>query len=436
MRRCLAFLLLWTAAVAAAADWGELTRTGEWAFARGDFERAEEAFRAALAETRSFPEGDPRLETSLANLARLYEHRMRYQEAQPLYQLMLAARETRLGPDHPALLEPLAAIARTSARIGDTPTTEHSLERWIALAETTGAADPTEHWQMLGLLSRTLVLQERGDEALARQRRAVEVMSADAGADPVERAAQLETLAQLELLYGEPGRAEGLLDEALALRSEAGGTEAPAAALAAAAETALGAAEPELATRLAVRAAAAAEDTSTTIRALRVLSDAAWLTVGGGATSPAAVLGVATGDAEVAATRERLEDLVATLDEQPDGDAALRLTTVRRLAVVSSMEGDADAAIRWQREVVETTPGDAIDQRGKLVELLVAAGRAADAAVENATLIESLESTVGFDDVRLLEPLRTQQELLSELGRRSEARAVKKRVRAIERSLR
>ncbi len=436
MRRCLAVLLVLTAAVAVAADWNELTRTGEWAFARGDFDRAEEAFRAALDATRDLPEGDPRLETSLANLARLYEHRMRYQEAQPLYQLMLAAREVRLGPDHSGLLEPLAAIARTSARIGDTPTTEDSLERWIDLADATGAADPTEHWQMLSLLSRTLVLQERGDEALVRQRRAVDVMAEDADADPVERAIQLETLAQLELLYGEPDRAEGLLDQALALRSEAGGAEAPAASLTAAAETALGAAEPELAARLAVRAAAAAEDSATKIRALAVLSDAAWLTVGHGATSPAEMFGVATGDVEVADTRERLENLIATLDEAPGGDTTLRLETARRLAVVAAMEGDADAAVRWQREVIAATPESTVDPRLELVSLLVAADRPADAADVNAEVISWLETSLGPEHPRLLEPLRTQQELLIELGRRSDARAVKKRVRRLEKALR
>jgi tetratricopeptide (TPR) repeat protein len=436
MRTCLVALVTLTAALVAAADWDELTRTGEWAFSRGDFERAETAFQDALHATRELPPEDPRIEVSLGNLARLYEHQMRYEEAQPLYQLMLAAREARLGPDHAALLEPLAAIVRTSARIGDTPTTEDSLVRWIELADATGAADPTEHWQMLALLSRTLVLQERGGEALVSQRRAVELATEDPDADPVERAATIETLAQLELLYGEPGRAEGLLDLALDLRTEAGGAEAPAASLAAAAETALGAAESELATRLAVRAVNAAEDRETRIRALTVLGDAAWLTVGRGATSPSAVLGVATGDADVAATRARLEDLIAELDREPSGDPALRLRTIRRLAVATAMEGDADAAIRWQQEVVDTSPGDPLDPRRELVSLLIAAGRTADAAAENAAVIETLEASVGPDDPRLLGPLRTQQELLSDLGRRKEARAVKKRVRRLERSLR
>jgi hypothetical protein len=100
------------------------------------------------------------------------------------------------------------------------------------------------------------------------------------------------------------------------------------------------------------------------------------------------------------------------------------------------MEGDADAAVRWQREVIATTPGDGADARRELVDLLVATGRTADAALENAVLIELLEAGMGPDDPRLLEPLRTQQALLSELGQRSEARAVKKRLRRIEKSLR
>ena len=42
----------------------------------------------------------------------------------------------------------------------------------------------------------------------------------------------------------------------------------------------------------------------------------------------------------------------------------------------------------------------------KLVDVLVATGRTADAALENAVLIELLEAGMGPDDPRLLEPLR------------------------------
>ena len=54
----------------------------------------------------------------------------------------------------------------------------------------------------------------------------------------------------------------------------------------------------------------------------------------------------------------------------------------------------------------------------------------------NGHLIETLEQTYGADDPRLSLPLQRQYELLSELGRKKEAKAVKKRLRQFEKGRR
>ena len=97
-------------------SWTAHTNVGEYAFARGDLERAESEFRAALEIAQRLPAGDRRLETSLQNLARLYEHESDFDRAQPLYQLLLAAKEHRLGTEHPDLLNVAEKKPQTAQR--------------------------------------------------------------------------------------------------------------------------------------------------------------------------------------------------------------------------------------------------------------------------------------------------------------------------------
>ncbi len=66
---------------------------------------------AALKEAEGFGPQDPRLATSLNNLAVVYDDLARYAEAEPLYKRALAIREKALGPDQPRLAKGLYNIA-------------------------------------------------------------------------------------------------------------------------------------------------------------------------------------------------------------------------------------------------------------------------------------------------------------------------------------
>jgi hypothetical protein len=74
--------------------------------------------------------------------------------------------------------------------------------------------------------------------------------------------------------------------------------------------------------------------------------------------------------------------------------------------------------------------------RSDLVVLLTEAGRTDEAATENAELIADLEQTYGPTDPKLSLPLQRQYQLLSDLGRKKEAKAVKKRLRKFQKSKR
>ena len=432
----IAVLVSWLTATSLALDpWEYHTSAGEYAYASGNLERAEAEFREALEIAQGFPPPDRRVERSLENLARLYEHQQRLDKAQPLYQLLLAAQEARVGRDSPQLLETHLKVARVGLAAGDSPTAGSSLQRYLEIAESSGQATPAQHWVVLSMLARMRTLEQRPAEALALQRRAVEVLAEDGSATGTERAHELETLAQMELLHGSPDRAEALLTEALALREE-GGEDPPAETYAAAASTALGAGEFELAERLAERALAAAGDPPP-LDALEVLAEVSWRGVGTGG-SPADVLG-AGGDSEKLRTAAtRLEQLSAHPAFEAAASDPELAETYGRLAVITALRGEADAAANWKARQLDAVKSQGVDLPAtlrieiELVALLQAAGRLDEAASVNGQLIETLEQTYGDDDPRLSLPLQRQHELLSELGRKKEAKAIKKRLRQFE----
>ena len=81
----LAVLWLWPAAALAQVEpWQNHMDTGVKAYQQGNYPEAEKQFTAAVKEAEGFEPQDPRLATSLNNLALLYRTQGRYAEAEPL----------------------------------------------------------------------------------------------------------------------------------------------------------------------------------------------------------------------------------------------------------------------------------------------------------------------------------------------------------------
>ena len=73
------------------------------AYQQGNYGKAEEEWQAAMREAEKFGPEDPRLATSLSNLAVLYGAQGMYEEAEPLFKRSLAIKAKVLGPDHPSV---------------------------------------------------------------------------------------------------------------------------------------------------------------------------------------------------------------------------------------------------------------------------------------------------------------------------------------------
>ena len=427
----IAFSLVLVVGITAGAQssWSAHTSTGEYAFARGDIGRAESEFRAALEIAQGLPAGDRRLETSLENLARLYEHESDFDRAQPLYQLLLAAKELRLGPENPALLSSLYAVARVSQPMGDLPTVESSLEKFAAIAATSGGADPRQHWQVLQMLARMQTIQEKPDQAVKWQRRAAEVIADDRGATSEERINLLVSLAEMELVAENGPTAERLYVEVAELRKEEDEADAFPDTMAEGAETALNAAAFETAERLAMRATNAHPDAKAELKARKVLAELSWIKVNRGTDDMEILLAAAGDNEELVRARDRLRELILL-------EGADKRTTLTRLAQVEALRAQPASAADWQLQLLEVVADDAeaaAAARRDLVTLLAAAGRFDEALAENAAVLTDLEAQYGPSDKRLLPILSQRQALYESAGNKKQAKKIRKRIKKMTR---
>jgi len=444
MRRPLLAALVLTALLAApvlATDpWEYHQRLGERLFAYGRTAQAEAELKKALKIAGSFPPGDRRLEATLEDLGKLYENEERLEEAQAMYSLLLAAVEARAGNDSPELLPPLAAAGRTALAGGDVPTAKEDLNRYAALAASTGKADPDRHRSVLEMLSRLAAVEGDFETALARQREAVKLLDRGTATDE-ERVVSLESLAQFELAHGSAEAGAKILREVAALQSSDPGLGQPGATLVKGAQAAVAGGNPEVAAELAraaLEAGAAGEDE---LEARGIVADADWRTIGAQGVSPGDLLGTRKDDPAVAATRKELGALETLQSQRLGAGDPRRITTLKRLARVAAMEGDVEGSLQYLKQLgtIAASGHDPSLELSVLEEragLLRAAGRA-DAAIEaNSRLITAIETARGPEDPSLVPVLRSQEELLRSARRKKEARKIHKRLRKLERRLR
>src|SRR5712691_4310083 len=107
-------LALWASPASPQEDlWKRDVAAGRHAYQEGRYAEAERLFQSAIKEAERFGPEDPRVATTLNNLAELYRAQRKYAQAEPLYRRALAINEKTLGPAHPnvgATLHNLAGL--------------------------------------------------------------------------------------------------------------------------------------------------------------------------------------------------------------------------------------------------------------------------------------------------------------------------------------
>ncbi|MCD4748368.1 MAG: tetratricopeptide repeat protein [Thermoanaerobaculales bacterium] len=424
----------------AQSTWGRHTDAGEWAFARGDFTKAESEFRAALDIAMSLPESDIRLEESLRNLARYFEHRSDADQAEPLYLLLLAAQEHRLGTESAQLLETLVALARVAIPTGDHPVALDSLERYVAIADATGDRKEDRLRIVLSMLSRVYLLEENNDQALEAQRRATEMTLKNPGLEVSEHAAALESLAQMEFQFGDPMNGEKLVLRAAEALSRDDPEADTVPMLMAGARTAFAAAAFEAAGRLAQQVLTETEGERQALEAATLLGDVHWMKVKRGSRNIQDLYGIGVNSPELEEAAAELSKLDERLSAQLPEEHPDVIQTVDRMILIALMRGDLETAGRYQERAI-TLQGSATGPSSEAtlktlrtrVDLnLLSPDRKTETVEANSALLKAQEAAWGEDDPRLLPTLKRQYNLLRELKRKKEARPLKKRIRALE----
>ena len=121
--------------------WKYYKVAGETAYQQGNYAEAERQLVAALKEAERFDPEDPRLATSLNNLAALYQAQGRDAEAEPLYKHALAIDEKILGPDHPNFARDLNNLAELYRIQGRYAKSEPLIKRSLAILEAAFGSD-------------------------------------------------------------------------------------------------------------------------------------------------------------------------------------------------------------------------------------------------------------------------------------------------------
>jgi len=432
--RSFLLLLLLGPLAMAGESWSSHTRAGEMAFAYGRIETAEKEFQAALDLAKTFGEDDPRLEESLSNLARLYEHQGDLDRAEPLYQLELAAGEHRLGKNSPELLDTLAALARTAIPAGDHPVAMESLQRYLEIAGQLDEIPNEEQYRaVLSTLARMEAINEDGDAALRHQREATRLCVENPGMEDSEKIAALENLARMEFRFGSPeAGAKALHEEADIAR----GGEDPSAAgliLLEGASTALDAGAWVEAAELAALVPEEQLDEAKKLRKAEILARAKWKQVAISAPDLASLAAAAEDTPEREEAAEALEKLRVLEREQRRAGSA----TLDALVRLSLLRGLIDDALKYQEELLALQRAEglplieALSRRFEILRLDPAySAKAIEAGRE---LIAAQEQAWGEDSPKLLPTLKEQYNLLLAAREKKAARKLKKRIRKLER---
>ncbi len=178
-------LFLWPAhGLAQGGQWQSYMTAGVAAYQQGDYPEAEKQFLAGLKEAKGFGQQDPRLATSLNNLAVLFKAQRKYAEAKPLYKRALAIRQKALGPEHPHVATSLNNLAELYRAQGRYEAAKPLYKRALVIREKALGPDHPNVAKVLENYAALLRKTGRGAEAEYMEARAKAIRAKHAAQNP------------------------------------------------------------------------------------------------------------------------------------------------------------------------------------------------------------------------------------------------------------
>ena len=206
---------LWEKFIAAAAESGS------------NSPEKEQLLKLAVQEAEKFGPEDPRLATSLDNLAGMYMSQAKYAEAEPLHQRSLAIREKALGPEHPDVAQSLNNLAMQYHAQGKYAEAEPLYKRSLDISE---KSQGPEHPNVATSLDNLAILyhaQGKYAEAEPLHQRSLAIREKALGPEHPAVGMSLNNLAMQYHAQGKYADAELLYKRSLAISEKVLGPEHP-----------------------------------------------------------------------------------------------------------------------------------------------------------------------------------------------------------------
>jgi tetratricopeptide (TPR) repeat protein len=184
---------------------------------------------------------DRRFHRAVRAVELMHMEQRQFDQAEPIYQQLLAKQEQILGPDHEDVAKTLSQFGTLRMLQGRNEEAESYYRRTLAIQDKIASVKPAEHADTLGRLGRFLAGQKRYDEAEpllkraraimeaeaeAQYKRSVEVIEKTKGPDDPEVAKALRTLAQFYVhAEGQQAKAAPVYQRMIAILEKAKGPD-------------------------------------------------------------------------------------------------------------------------------------------------------------------------------------------------------------------
>ncbi len=225
MKRLLLVAILGVLPAAAQTSWERDQSDGKAMLDARRLVEAEPFFKQALVKAQEFGPADPRLATSLKDLAGLYRLQGRFAEAEPLLGLAIDMAE-KDGREHPELPTDLDLLARICLAQMKLPDAEKTFKRELVLLAGKHGAGALELVPVLNNIGRVIqILSKRGPEAQDFLLHVIGIRESKQGPDHPDLAYDLIRLGRLLANSKVLGDAELAYRRALAIQEKTLGPE-------------------------------------------------------------------------------------------------------------------------------------------------------------------------------------------------------------------
>ena len=178
-------------------EWNRSMDASMQAYQQGRYTEAEQFLLAALKEAKDFGEQDPRLATSLNNLALLYRAQGKYEQAEPLLPRALTISEKALGPEHPDVAKSLNNLASLYQDQGKYEQAEPLYQRSLTIGEKALGPEHPDVAKSLNNLASLYQAQGKYEQAEPLYQRSLTISEKALGPEHPDVAKSLNNLASL-----------------------------------------------------------------------------------------------------------------------------------------------------------------------------------------------------------------------------------------------